>query len=130
MDAEKRKVRIGHGVNQMAHQKLAILADAEVLAAKRHDANLARTASQGRDAVRVQTRAGNQARGRIIGSVRLDAPGVPFATKSADSRIRHHFSALRANLFSQNAAHGGIIGDAFLGNTDGGDTRGMRLDLA
>ena len=37
MDAEERKLRIGHRINQIADEKLALFLDLKIFAAKRND---------------------------------------------------------------------------------------------
>ena len=55
MNAQEGKLRIGHGIDQVAHEELALRFDFEILAAEGDDADLAFLARQLRHAVAVQS---------------------------------------------------------------------------
>ena len=59
-----------------------------------------------------------------------DQPSIGIAMNAADFGSGQHFPALRANFFDKRPADGGIIGDAFLGNVNSGETGGVRLPFA
>src|SRR5437870_463764 len=121
MHAEKWKRRVGHGIDEAAHDRGTLRLEVEVFAAKGHDANLRIGPGDTRDAIRVQTRAiHEEARARVAGGA-VDANRVALRDDAVHSRADYDVSAERARLHAIRFGDGAIIDDAGVRYPESGD---------
>ena len=85
MDAEERKRRVGHRVDETADEVASLGLEHEVVAAERHDPRLGRCAAEAREAVRVDASAHDDAVRLEVAAGRLDR-GDPASPREPDDR--------------------------------------------
>ena len=127
--AEERQRRVGHRVDQRAHERAALGHQAQVGAAEGHDARIG--VGAGRDGQAIGPRAGAEDRVGGLGA----AARVPEAQRSrggGDSgdlaRGRHRAAGL-AHVLGVGARDGCEVDDAGVRRVQPGDPAGVRLEL-
>ena len=126
----KGKLRIGHRIDQVPHQLLALGADLVILAAEREDAHLALFAGEFGYAVAMQAGAVDQkVRGEFAGRG-FDGPAAAARDHAIGARAGDHADTAIGEFGDQRGAHAGVIHDAFLGHAQRGHAAHVRFDLA
>ena len=129
MDAEKRKLRIGHRINQIADEKLPFLFDLKILAAERNNFCRRFLARRAHEPVGMKPAAGDdEFRAETSGGSFDDLPAA-VRNNFQDSRVESDFAAGFADEFAEFFANAGIIHDALLRDVNRGDAGGVRLDF-
>ena len=124
------KLRIGHGINEVPHQVLALRADLVVFAAEGQDAHLAALAGQLGHAVAVQAGAIDDEIGWEFARRGLGHPSGAAGAQTEDSRASRHAGTRRGEPGHQRVADAGIVHNALLRDAQGGHAAHVRLDLA
>ncbi len=93
MNAEERKRRVGHGIDEVPDQMLPFRLEFIVLAAKGNDAHFALLPGQLEDAVAVQSGAIDEKVSREIAGSRGEHPALAVAMGGIDFCAGGHFAA-------------------------------------
>src|SRR5258706_11872303 len=132
MYAEKRKLRIGDGIDQRPHQRRTLGDEMVVLTAKGNDSYIhyiGRCAGHSGDAVAEQSGTVDEIRGgeyRAAGFHHDFTGEIAHAGDSGGSQNRSTLGADQLGIF---LANGGEIGDARGGHDQRAQTAGVRLDF-
>ena len=117
MDTQKREFGIGHRIDQVTYQVLALRPDLVVLAAERHDSQIAPDTRHFGDAVAMQPRAVDQEVCFEFICAGVNHPAVRCLAQPVYARASNHASMYKA---AEYLTHARVVDDALFGNTDGG----------
>ena len=127
-DAQERQGRVWHGVDQAAHDGVAV--DAQVGAAERDDAGFGGCPRKDCHPVRPQARAGDCPVGPILADGVDEYGRVVFAAEAGDLGGQGELDTGLAQLAFQGAGDGGEIDDSGAGGVQCRHASAFRLDLA
>ena len=130
MHTQKRKPRIGNGINQVARQKLPLRPDQEILTSKSNNANGARASGERSHAIGIEACASDDPIGGAVSRGMNNAPAARVRNDLVHSSTGLHLATERADLPHQHFADARIIGDSLLGNMNGSEAGGVRFYLA
>ena len=130
MHAEKRELRVGHGINQIAYEKLAVRFDLVVFAAERHDADFALLARQLAETVAMQAGAVDEKLGLEISGGRFDGPTARRGTQGDGFCPSHNATPLLGHFRRQDRANFRVVRNPFLRHMERSHTADVRLDFA
>ncbi len=130
MNAQERKSRIRHGVNQVANQVPAIRPQKIIFAAERHNAELRTTSGERRHAIRLQTRAADQEVTVELAVFRIfETPAGFVPSHLIDTGSGDHAATPPGDDLLERRDNAAIINDAFFGYMDRRQSGSMRLPL-
>ena len=128
--AEKRKFRIGHGINERAHQVLSLRNQKVIFPAKGHDPDFRLLACHPADAVAVQSGAIDDVFGGERSASGFDHHFRVARRHSPDLCSGAYGSALRDHDLSIFPADCGVVSDAGAGHQYPEHAAAVRLNLA
>jgi len=129
MDAEKWELRIGHGINQVANEKLAFFFYLKILAAERDDFCRGLLRRKFDQTIRMKSAAGHDEFGAEIPGGSFHDLFATVGINFQDARVEPDFAAGFADEFAKFFANARIIHDAFLRNMNRGNAGSVRLDF-
>ena len=129
MDAEEGEFGVGHGVNQVAHQKLARFFELIILAAKRDDFCRGILPGGAGEPVGLQAAAPDDKFRLEIAGGGCHRPTASIWRGLLQAGAELNLAARLTDEFGQFFADARIVHDAFLGNMNGGEAGGMRFDF-
>src|SRR4029077_13140765 len=104
------KARVGDGIDQVADQELALLAQQVILAAEGHDARFTRLSGERGYAIRVEAGAGYDPIALAFAGGVCNAPTARITVDGGDARTGNDLAAARTDLLRQDFDDAGIIG--------------------
>ena len=130
MDAEERETGVGDRIDEVAHEVLGGGAEAEILAAKGDDPRRRLHSRKGDDPVGVEPATVDHQFGAKVAGRAHQSPGTAAPLDPRHPRLHDDTPPEPADLALERVGDAAVVDDPLLRYVDGGDSGGVRLELA
>ena len=130
MDAEKRKARVGDGIDEMSDEVLGGGAEPDILAPERHDPRRRLHPREPDDPVGVEPAAGDHQVGAQVAGGACHPPDAAAPLDPRHPSLHDDTPPEPPDFALEGIGDSAVVDDSLLRHLDGGDPRGMRLEFA
>src|SRR6185295_1917388 len=127
VQAEKRKPRIGNGIDQVAHQVTTVRTQGVVLTPEWDDSKVEASSRHPRDSISLQTSTIYQDLRRELALGGGEMPSCALPAEPVQLGAGEQLPPQDPDFAHQGVADSGVVYDAFLGHPQRGNSSGMRL---